>query len=70
MSSMTRGFGILEDFVMLCQDIYSDSTTKYRSVRGPQCVRVKQGCLLSPVQFNTTLQGLLMEGCAGRYCFM
>lgn len=62
---MMERLGVPNAFITLCKDIYCNSSFRIRTKQGftnhiPQTTGVKQGCPLSPLLFNLTIQGMLL----------
>ncbi len=64
MFEMIARLGIPPAFITLCRDIYTDSKFSIRTSSGlsppiTQSIKIKQGCPMSRILFNLSLQGLL-----------
>ncbi|CAM5096485.1 unnamed protein product [Natator depressus] len=62
--AMLQEFGMPENFLRVIQEVYKGCSTTIRSVKGetaeiPIWSGLKQGCPLSPIIFNLTMEPLL-----------
>ena len=74
MFDMMQRLGIPSNFIQACEEMYSNTECQVKGREGltrpiPSRTGVKQGCPLSPILFNLTLQGLLtgLQGLPGGY---